>query len=203
MVGKPGVQCHRFRNRGGLPFGTETSKKEGGYACSMYSIRGLAYLRNSDSPSGTATCVSSLASPNNTRLDVRSTWRGTRARMTHGRGTPGPSLLAKAQGHTSLEVSSTTGRIWMAARNSFRPTRGCASQHGVILGWRRAELIRPSLEARILDCCQRSGWTVTELSKSLATPESSILTILRDYEQEGRVRVSSQGVWTVVKTKKT
>jgi len=61
---------------------------------------------------------------------------------------------------------------------------------------------RPSLEARIIDCCQRSGWTVAELSKSLATPESSILRILRAYEQEGRVRVSPQGVWTIVETKR-
>jgi hypothetical protein len=62
---------------------------------------------------------------------------------------------------------------------------------------------RPSLEARILDYCQRSGWTVTELSKSLSAPESTILAILRAYEPEGHVRVSCQGVWTVVKTKKT
>jgi hypothetical protein len=62
---------------------------------------------------------------------------------------------------------------------------------------------RPSLEARILDCCRRSGWTVTELSKSLGALESSILTILIAYEREGYIRVSSQGVWTIVKTKKT
>src|SRR4030095_525636 len=68
---------------------------------------------------------------------------------------------------------------------------------------RPRSITRPSLEARILDYCQRSGWTVTELSKSLSAPESTILTILRAYEQEGHVRVSSQGVWTVVKTKKT
>jgi hypothetical protein len=46
---------------------------------------------------------------------------------------------------------------------------------------------RPSLEARILDCCRRSGWTVTELSKSLGALESSILTILIAYEREGHI----------------
>jgi len=60
-------------------------------------------------------------------------------------------------------------------------------------------LTRPSLDARILDYCRRSGWTVTELSKSLGVPESSILTVLRVYEREGRVHVSSRGVWTIVK----
>src|SRR5262249_11287606 len=60
----------------------------------------------------------------------------------------------------------------------------------------------PGLEARILDYCRISGWTVTELSKSLGAPESSILTILGAYEREGLVRVTSHGVWTIVKTKK-
>jgi len=66
----------------------------------------------------------------------------------------------------------------------------------------RKGFIRPNLEARILDYCRRSSWTVTELSKSLAVPESSILNILRIYEKEGNVQVSSRGVWTIVKTRR-
>src|SRR5262249_26651474 len=47
---------------------------------------------------------------------------------------------------------------------------------------------RPGLEARILHDCRISGWTVTELSKSLGAPESSILAILGAYERPGNQR---------------
>ena len=95
-------------------------------------------------------------------------------------------------------INVTTERV----RRAFRPMEGVIPYRDMADNISLKNVIRPNLQARILDCCRRSGWTVTELSKSLAVPESSILTILRVCEGEGQLRVSSEGVWTIVKTRR-
>jgi hypothetical protein len=60
----------------------------------------------------------------------------------------------------------------------------------------------PMLEARVMNQLQKwkkSGQTTEQLENTLKTPQAEILIVLELYREEGHVRKSESGVWTLVR----